>query len=188
MPGIEQLLRDAGIPLDQRPADARAALARVASVLRRRRVRSLGLLPAADDVGVPGVALQAALAIAEVSAEPVGVVDPTGTWLDAVGRPDAEGPAVARVAELVALIALPRRPGSVAPALAKLLRTDARAHAHLVVDLSGLERTGDHVEAFSLVDGVAVVARAGRTTFAQLDRASAQIPGDKDLGVLLVGA
>ena len=43
----------------------------------------MGLAPAADDVGVPAIALRAGLALADLTGGPIAVVDPQASWFDA---------------------------------------------------------------------------------------------------------
>jgi hypothetical protein len=77
-----------------------------------------------------------------------------------------------------------RRPG--VPDLAQLL-DDSGRFAHLLVDLGGLERSGDQPAAIDLLDGIAIVARAGVTRDNDLLRLARLLPVALNLGVVLVG-
>ncbi len=191
MASVQERLRAAGLRLfDGERPEVRPELARIAGILQRRGCRTVGLLPAADDVGVPAVALEAGLALAEVTARPTGVVDAQGTWLDPPPGPEerADVFSVAWLTERLALLTpRPVSVGSTFRAIEAGLREETRGMAHLVVDLTGLERSGEHLEAIAVLDAIAVVAHAGRTTSLQLARWMPDIPADKNLGVLLVG-
>lgn len=193
MASVQERLRAAGIRLFEgdRP-QARPELARVAGIVQQRGCRTIGLVPAADDVGVPAIALETGLALAEATAGRIGVVDAQGTWLDPAPPGPGEGAPILTVAWLTDRLALltprPAPTGSAFRALEAGLRGETAAMQHLVVDLTGLDRTGEHLEAFAALDAVAVVARAGRTTSPQLARWMPDVPAGKNLGVLLVGA
>src|SRR5438046_2076143 len=64
---------------DDQPA-ARTECARLARVLIQKKHRVVGLVPAADHVAVPGVALQLGRALADGTGSPVGVIDAHGSW------------------------------------------------------------------------------------------------------------
>jgi hypothetical protein len=171
-----------------------AELVRIAGVLQRRDCRHVGLVPASDDVGVPSIALHSALAFAQLTGFPTGVVDLCATWLSAYPAPKAPDPRssfnAAVLGDRIALL-WPKEPvgdGGAVRALREELARPRRRFGRLVVDLTGLDHTGEHLEAMALLDGVAVVAVAGRTTELQLERWMRDIPERKNLGVLLVGA
>jgi hypothetical protein len=193
MSGVRESLRALGIRVpDGAGVEVRTELARVAGFLRACGLRSLGLVPAADDVGVPAIALQTGLALAEVTGRTTAVVDAQGSWLDDVPPgPAGEGGPVFMVTWLTERLALliPRvlASGATVRDLEACLREETRAMGHLVVDLTGADHTGEYLEAMEMLDAVAVVARAGVTTSHQLARWMREIPAKKNLGVLLVG-
>src|SRR5512133_2781282 len=77
---IEALARSGfHLPDPSRP-EVNAELVRVAGALLQRGCRNVGLLPASDDVAIPGVALQLALAMAQLAGSPTEVIDASGTW------------------------------------------------------------------------------------------------------------
>jgi hypothetical protein len=161
-------------------------LARIVGDPRLRAARRLGLAPAGPDVALPEVAVATALALATVSAERAAVVDALGRW-DLAAEPAASLPE--RGAGLVELVSAPvSLPGLRLPALAATLDTWAARVGHLVVDLTGLDESGEHLEAIGVLDAVAVIALAGSTTLPQLARWMRELPPEKNLGVLLVGA
>jgi hypothetical protein len=195
MPSPRELLRQAGIGLELGPEHPGllGECARVAGIVRSRGARSLGLLPAGDDVAVPPAALALAHALARASPRPVGVVDVQGSWPGARALVGAAGPDNAPLAlswldEGLAFLTM--RAGSPAAPLAAMnfaLEGGREGWSHLLFDLTGLDHRGDHVAVFDLLDGVAVVARSGQTTTRQLWRRLREIPEGRRLGVLLTG-
>jgi hypothetical protein len=195
MPSVQDVLREAGIELGEStgaPA-VRVECARLATLVRDRQVRILGLVPAGDDVAVPAVALVLGRALAESSPLPVGVLDAQGTWPGAralAARAEPDDPLVATSWVLPGLAVLtPRVPDPAAGlSLLRVLAADlAAVYGHLLVDTTGLDHTGDHLAAFDLLDAVALVARRGRTTTRQLQEKLREIPVGTGLGVLLTG-
>ena len=188
----------AGIRIDARRLEPalRTECTRLARVLQQRGCRVLGLVPAADDVAVPAVALQLGVGLVEVTGSPVGVVDAYGTWPGTAAgeapkvsaRPDPSLFATSWLIDNLAFLA-PRA----IDVGAMLLRLDAALHAeaqvfqHLVIDMTGFDHLGEHLAAMALLDGVIVLARAGRTTVPELVRWMRDIPEEKNLGVLLAG-
>jgi hypothetical protein len=71
-------------------------------------------------------------------------------------------------------------------ALEAVLCEEATACRRLVVDLTGFDRNGEHLEAIALLDGTAIVALAGRTTTPELERRAREVPAERSLGVLLL--
>jgi hypothetical protein len=170
-----------------------AELVRIAAALQRRGCRNVGLVPADDHVGVPGIALHLALAFAQLTGFPTGVVDLCGTWLRRYPAGKAPEPRswfdIAVLGDPVALL-WPKetvRDGGAVRGLRDYLAQPRRRFGRLVVDLTGLDHMGEHLDAIALLDGVAVVARAGRTTELRLERWIRDIPERRNLGVLLVG-
>ena len=193
MASTQERLRELCIRLrsGERP-DVCAEVARIAQVLQRRGVRRVGLAAAAENVGVPAIALQMGLAMVDITGSPTGVVDVTGTWM----RPPSRQPhakcswsfeASWLTDKLALLTPCSFGAGTVVRKLEALVRAETSGIDLLVVDLTGLVRTGEHLAAITLLHGVAVVAYSGRTTSSQLETWMRDIPADKNLGVLLVG-
>ena len=59
--------------------------------------------------------------------------------------------------------------------------------AHVLVDLTGFRKLGEHLAAIEMCDGVIVLGRAGRTDEGELLRLKYEVPPALRLGVLLVG-
>ena len=119
----------------------------------------IGLWPAAAHVAVSSVALQLGAALAGFTGRSVAVVG-------------------ARTEEA----------GSLAPRLRRVLdRTSSQGFPRVLIDLTGLDLSGEHLDALDLIDAAIIVGRAGRTTEQQLLQASFQLPAEKTLGVVLVG-
>lgn len=195
MPNVPEEIRAAGIRLkagDDLPL-LRSECARLARCLRERKARSIGLAPAADHVAVPAVAIELARALADRSRSPVGVVDAGGSW--ACAGPLAEGsPAGGRILatiwlleNLALLTPRARKASEVLDELRGVAAGEAAGFGHLVVDLTGLDRLGEQVAAFDLLDAVAIVARSGLTTARQIQRRIRDLPEGRSLGVLLTG-
>lgn len=194
MPLERELLPLALRPLDEDAPAVRTELLRIAAVLQARTWRSLALVPAADHVAVPPVALRLGVALAAVTGRPAGVIDLLGRWTTGTfgaqhARLDAAGFEAAWLSPGLAVLRPPR--GGRGPglrALDALLRDEARAGMSLLVDLTGLDRTGEHLEVVAMLDAVAVVATAGRTRLRDLARWTQELPPDRSAGVLLVRA
>lgn len=195
MSSIQDALRGAGIWYggEDRPP-VQAAYARLARLLRDRRVRTVGLVPAADGVAVPAIALGLATSLAAAGGANVAVVDPLGRWSGAAqGATAAEGAAhwyaTEWLTERIAVISpVTADPGTVLPLLQQVVRAELEHYLHLVVDLTGFDRLGERTSASALLDGVAVVARTGATRVAEIARALGEFDEERALGVVLTGA
>jgi hypothetical protein len=178
-----------GAPL--RP-EVRSSLARLARHIRSLGVRTLGLAPADDGVAIPALALALGRSLAETAPDPVAVVDATGRWPCASALRELSDAsmevATGWIAERLAIITpTPGEPGETLSMLEAIIVAAPR-FAHLVVDLTGMEQLGICARAYDLLNGTALVARAGRTSTRRMARAYRQIPGERSLGVLLTGA
>ena len=148
-------------------------------------LRTLGLLPASDDVAVPAPAIALGRALPPVSPQSVGVVDALGSWpcarvLVAHAAPDGtpEGRGAGLLDRLALLTPRTLPAGGGAPVnCAMCLANRWTTFDHLVVDLTGFDHLGEHVAAYALLDAVALVARSGRTTTSQVPARVAQAPG-----------
>ena len=172
---------------------------RIARQLRHSRRRSVGLLPASDDVVVWPAALQLGMALQQVTADRVALVDTEQRWPEIEALFDGVMPAnehaFMSLQPLSAwlMLASPHRP---APEGAKvqllqvmLQEIDAASppFAHVVLDLTGFyERKGEFLAAMDSSDGILVVARAGSTVETSLLALDREVPPTLNLGVLLV--
>ncbi len=88
----------------------------------------------------------------------------------------------------MALLTPPRSAaaGAGVPQLKALLAEGAELFGHVVVDLTGFGRLGEHLAANALCDGVVVVARAGHVREAELRAITNELPEKSRLGVLLM--
>jgi len=187
-----------GIRLDD---DAAAAL-RVDCIPVARRIhkagrRIVGLLPASADIGVTAVGVQLGLALVEVANTTVAYVDANVRWPAisqiAVGtRPnDDESMFATRwLRGQLALLTPPRsgEAGAGLPQLARVIQHSIELFTQVVVDLTGFKKLGEHLAAIEMMDGVVVVARAGRTTEDELLRLNHELPPNLHVGVLLAHA
>jgi hypothetical protein len=185
-------LRRAGIVLAPGQEDVRVECTRIASVLIRRGLKLVGLMPAGPSAAVPAVAIQLGQALGDLTGSPVAVCDIAGSWNAALRHGEGSGPTLFAATWLGDNLAVltPRTfdTGGVVLKLEQALRGEAAIFAMLLVDLTGLERLGEHVAAMAMVDGVAIVARAGVTGETELRRWLRDVPSERNLGVLLVGA
>ena len=195
MTSVQEILRDVGIGFEEacERASLRSECARMAASARARRARTLGMLPASDDVAVPAPAIALGRALAHGSLQPVGVVDALGNWpcarvLSTHAAPDGPPMITSWVLEGLALLT-PRDAGPATglSALRTAVADPADGFDHLIFDLTGLDHLGEHLAAFDLLDAVVLVARSGRTTTRQVSRRLSEIPERRALGVLLTG-
>jgi len=152
----------------------------------------VGLLPASNDIGVPGVGVQLGLALAEVSLGTVAFVDANLRWPAILSAEVANAePFATRWLRGSLALLTPQRiqaAGAGVPQLRQLLASGSELFAHVLVDLTGFKKLGEHLAAMQLVDGVVIVARVGRTTEGELLRLGHELPASRNLGVMLTGA
>jgi Mrp family chromosome partitioning ATPase len=193
-------LREAGLDpglLDEQPA-LRDECARAARRLVHAGRRVIGLLPSSDRVAVPPIGVQLGLALADLSGTTVAFVDTNLRWpalprevVDAADAGEAQEAFSTRwLRGSLALVVAPRgaRGGAGVLELGRVLDEGSELFGCVLVDLTGLKRLGEHLDAIRLVDGVVIVARAGETTEGELLRLRHELPIDKNLGILLTGA
>jgi hypothetical protein len=188
---IVHRLAAAGIRLAIENEAVRSECMRIARVARDRGCGTLGVLPASPRVSVLPVALQLARALVGLDGDPVAVVDADGQWpvQPAQATPAGAAPFVTeRITDELVLFMPPRdEPRDPLERLLAILERRDPSFGHILVDLSGLGRRGEHVAAMALVDGVIVLARAGETRDAELRRVMADVPPRANLGALLYG-
>jgi hypothetical protein len=190
---IHDALRASGIwKGDEVRPVVRVAYGRLARVLRARRVRTLGLVPAGDGVAVPAVAIELARALVHAAAADVAVVDPLGRWTGAERSARDAGAerwyATEWIADRVAVLSPVTADAAMAvPLLRAILRDELANYLHLVVDLTGFDRLGERAAASELLDGCAVVARSGQTRQREVARVLAELDERRALGVVLTG-
>lgn len=172
-----------------------AEVYRLARQIRASDDHVLGFVPADDATPVTPLAVQLTLALSDATSEKVALFDANvhGSRLKGVHQPDdpeLDGFATCwlddRTAILVSVIESPIG-GRCMP---KIEAAIARARARfrwVLVDFSGMETLGEHRRAYDLVEGIVLVARAGKTRDKALVRRQREIPPERDLGVLLVG-
>ena len=182
--------------------EAAAAALRVDCIPVARRIqtagrRIVGLLPASADVGVMPIGVHLGLALVEVANATAAYVDANVRWPAisdfAVGERPEEDESMFATRWLRGQLALltPARAGEAGagvPQLARVIQHSIELFSHVVVDLTGFKKLGEHLAAFDMVDGVIVVARAGHTTEAELLRLNHEVPRALHLGVLLSNA
>jgi hypothetical protein len=176
--------------------DVRAECMRISRRLLIERTKVIGFIPVRDDVGIPSVAIQLGLALVELSGATAAYVDanvrfPALAALSA-GREDNDPDSVFSTRWLKGSLALltPHRAekaGEAVPALASLLLDGTALFEHVLVDLTGFDRLGEHASAAACMDGVVLVGRAHKTREKDVLRFVNEMPESRFLGVLLVG-
>lgn len=177
----------------------------IARVLRRERLPVLGLCPASDDVAVLPAAVQVGVALGEQLGAPVALIDINARWsalasgAPAPGAvpgeaPPLDGAGLLRTRWLqgdkLALLSLPPQAsiGAGLVEMARILRSGRTMFEQLLVDLTGLERLGEHLSAAAMCDALVFVARTGLTTEDDLLRLARSYAMSRCLGVILTGA
>ncbi len=194
----DALLASIGIEVaagDKLP-EVRAETTRIARRLAATGTKIIGLVPADDRVAVPPIAIQIGLGLCDLTGSPVAVVDANvrypGLSQLARGTSTDHDHSVYSTRWLrgsLALLTPPRaeRAGEIVPQLARLLLDGVDPFSHVLCDLTGLELLGEHASAAACMDSVMVVARAHKTKETTLRALRTLMPGDRFLGVLLVG-
>jgi hypothetical protein len=200
-----ELLTRAGIHvavLDEIGGNAavRRQCIRAAQTIRKRGFRKVGLLPASADVSVVGIGVNLAIAMAELTGSTVAYIDANLRWPALApllnGDKGGEAPEPGQMFATrwlngdVALLVPQERAVTSAGLgeLGKLLASSSEIFGASLVDLTGWRRVGEHLSAYDILDGVAVVAQTDVTTEDQLLRLGHELPVDRYLGVLLLGA
>lgn len=183
------------IPTLDRAGELAGACARIAQRLRANAIRIVGFLPAGDTVAIPPLLVHLGLALSEPTGARVAIVDANVRFpglADAVsGLAAAPASAFATrwIRPTLALVAPPavQPAGLVVPALSQLVAAGMGGFEHVLVDLTGFERLGEHIAATACVDAVAIVARKDETHEQRLLALAAVVPPHRMLGVTLVG-
>lgn len=195
----DQRLAELGIKIltDDDGPMVRAECMRIARRLRAAGEKIVGLIPAADDVAVPPLALQIGGALCDLTGATVAYVDANVRYpsLSAIAGEEttgADGDSVFSTRWLRGSLAVltphgSKRPGEAVPQLARLLVTGVDLFHHVLVDLTGFDVLGEHGSAAACMDAVMLVGRAHHTRERDLLRFRAEMPEKRFLGVLLVG-
>ncbi len=180
---------------DESPA-ARAECTRIARRLLIEGTKVIGFIPVRDDVAVPSVAIQLGLSLVELSGATAAYVDANVRFpaLAAMseGAPPPGPNEVFSTRWLKGSLALltpykAERAGEAVPALASLLLEGTGLFEHVLVDLTGFDRLGEHASAAACMDGVVLVGRAHKTREKDVLSFVGEMPKSRFLGVLLVG-
>ncbi|HEU4410803.1 MAG TPA: hypothetical protein VFS43_36460 [Polyangiaceae bacterium] len=173
-----------------------AELLRSARRLRDAGRRSVAFLPSNETVPTTGVALQLGRVLGNVLRTPIAFVEANTRRPQLNGLvlvPPAEGWRgfqAARVDEWLTILTPFGCQGDAGLDLALIahtIRHECAPFRHVLVDLTDLEREGEHFSVMDLVDGVVVVAEAGRTHERDVLRGHQAAEEGRSLGVLLVG-
>ena len=186
-----------GIPLLDDEEPARAECIRIARRLHHAGHQILGLLPTEREAAALPLAVQLGQALVELTGATVALVDANVRWpaLPLLGPgklahpPDEDLYTTRWLHDSLALL-IPTRAteqGAGALELRRLLTHARELFKHLLVDLTGFEPLGEHLEAAALVDRVVLVGSAGRTRGRRLRALEQLLPAGKLLGVILIG-
>ena len=173
----------------------------IARLLRREGLSVLGLCPASDEVAVLPAAVQVGVALSEQSGAPVALVEANARWtaMPVIPEPMRESGRATFVGSLLltrwlagdrlALLSLPPDAsiGAGLVEMERLIRSGRSMFEQVLIDLTGLERLGEHLAAASMCDALVFVARAGVTVEDDLLRLSHAFVSHRTLGVVLVG-
>ena len=176
-----------------------AGVVQLARSLRGLGLHVIGLIPAGEHrVGrrgrrsageaVHAVALPLAVALSELSGQRIVCV----RWFGPAPEPASADRAAWQLHEVSERVGLltpvrPERSGWAGPDLATVTEACRSEFEHVVVDLTGLERTGELARAVAAVDGTAIVASVGMTREAEIVATGRALDGYPLLGVVLVG-
>jgi hypothetical protein len=167
---------------------------RVARRLLAEERRLVAMLPLASAGAIEAPICALGRALVDVTGETVALIDVAGSWELWAREPASAGdlPYVGRWlydARLAALRPTRRPQAGEGLGVIRLLLGIARSRCpYALVDLSGLRAAGEHLGAFTLVDGVCLIARAGKTRERELLAIYEQLEPHKNLGVLLLSA
>lgn len=192
-----RLLEKLGVPpIDPtRRPDAFAEIRRIACRLHRTGHRSIGFVPADDRVGAIALALQVALAMDQLHGALCSVLDLNAVRPQFARHPefasvpaDAFGFRTVWVADRVTL-STPALPSKrlVFAELEQVARRAIERYDRVFIDLTGLALWGEHLPAYQLVDGIAVIANTNKSLERDILRCADEIPPEQFLGVVLVG-
>ena len=177
-------------------AAAHAECVRIARRLDKTGCQTIGLWPAADDVAIPPLAIQLGLALTQLTSGTAAVIDANvhrpGLALHHHQRQPSDDASIFETRWIRGSLALvvPKwigESGAGVPQLEAMINANAHAFGHMLVDLTGFDQLGDHLNAIELLDGVVMVARAARTREFELLKQNRQLAARRNLGVVLVG-
>ncbi|MEN9578718.1 MAG: hypothetical protein RJA70_1727 [Pseudomonadota bacterium] len=189
--------------VDEASEDAYGRWQRLARLFRLGGQRALGLIPANDQVGVAGVAVQWAHALGGYGLGRTRIVDANMVWpawrelLSDVTKaePSAdneaqhEGFVTLTLGPDVSIATIhPAKAGSFDEGLIHAQIADAKlACENVLVDLTGLREQGRDIGFYAALDGIIVVALALETLESELREAYRGVPRALDSGILIVG-
>lgn len=168
----------------------------IARRLRREQIKALGLYPVNDESAALPAAAHIGVALGEQSSAPVALVDVNARWRTGSAPAAASGTLGSLLrtrwlaGDRLALLALPEGAsiGAGLLELGRLLSSGRAMFENILIDMTGLERLGEHLAAATLCDALLLVARAGRTKEEHLERARVTFAAHRVLGVILTGA
>ena len=201
VPNMQKPLHDIELIIAAVDSPVRVECTRAAQRIRRNQCTTVGLIPASAQIGVVGAGINLAVAMAELTGSTVAYVDANLRWpalpaLVGESPDDEDDPTLGSAFSTrwlrgdVALL-VPRSRAvhaSGLAALAKVLVAAKEVFACCLVDLTGWTRLGEHLTAFTLLDGLVVVAHKGLSTEDELLQLCQELPEGRNLGVMLLGA
>jgi hypothetical protein len=180
------------VPNGPEQTDAGVDATRVARRLLGADCRVVGLLPLASAGPIHDSVCALGRALVDATGQTVAVIDVGCSWpLWDDGAPSSNRAFVTgrwlHAGRLAAIRpAHPPVPGEGLAVLAALLGNARSRCPYALVDMSGLRAAGEHFGAFTLVDGVCLIARSGKTRERELVSIYDELDPRKNLGVLLL--
>ncbi len=192
---MDDVLRALGlVQSDAESPEVNAECIRISRRLVEAGRRVVGLLPASPRVAVPPLGVRLGVSLVQLTGATVAYIDANVRYpaLSAMAESKASDDSVYTTRWLTGTLALLTPPhvegaGEVVPQLARVVGEGAELFQYMLVDLTGIDRVGDHSAAASLMDGVIVVGKAGKTKEAELRRLREDFTRHQMLGVLLYG-
>lgn len=157
----------------------------------------IGLWPVDDSIGIPSLALQIALALADYSSTTVSFIDANVRWPAGRAMLEEKEASLSENSSyftfwlrgMVAFL-LPKVIGGAGEGYAILKRTIAESRdlfGYILVDMTGFDYVGDHLSVMELLDGVTLVAAKAKTIEDDILELQQDIDPELMIGTILVG-
>ncbi len=182
---------------DADPSELSPDLLRVARQIHTSGHRVVALMPGSRGLETATLAHRLAVSLARLTGEPVGWLDVSARFRkhaeDIVGSNKIDDDGLFRTATVSGVLwVAPHHPGTEGTRfqLVSVLLNHVEASqdpklSTIFVDLTGFFRVGELLGVLPLIDGLIMVARAGKTKKRELVRIHREIPPEKNLGVLV---
>lgn len=171
-------------------------IVRVARKLHMSGRKIVGFWPASPTVAIPPLLSLVGQALAEITSLPIAMIDANIRWPGVVS---AEGEAAKDANESLftkltigenIVLFMPARigpEGAGVPQLRLLIQRIRSRYHYVLVDLTGFDKIGEHLNAIEITEGIYIVGRARESMEYDYLRIHYQIPQEQNLGVILQG-